>query len=231
MTRSNDRAAVERAYERIRAAIVEGRYTPGQRLVEQTVAEEFDLSRTPVREAIRRLDAEGLVVTERNRGAMVRAVSVDEVLDLYELRARLEAYAAELAAERMSDDELAELAAAVDSFGAVLAANPVTGLDDIRSLNDANRRIHSGIVEGAHHVRLGTMLSRAVDIPLVFQAFRSFERAELERSDLFHRLILEALQRRNGARAGRLMREHILQGLDAVIEGLPDWVDAYNGEA
>ena len=60
------------AYELIRTAIVENRYEPGQRLVEQRIAEEFGLSRTPVREALRRLEAEGLVVAERNRGARVR---------------------------------------------------------------------------------------------------------------------------------------------------------------
>src|SRR5690349_24905529 len=81
------------AYDEVRAAIVENRYRPGQRLVEQRIAEELGLSRTPVREALRMLEAEGLVVSERNRGAMVRPLSSTEVVDLYGLRIRLESYA------------------------------------------------------------------------------------------------------------------------------------------
>ena len=70
------------AYAKVRAAIVESRYPPGHRLVEQRIAEELGLSRTPVREALRMLQAEGLVVSERNRGAMVRPLSPTEVVDL-----------------------------------------------------------------------------------------------------------------------------------------------------
>lgn len=82
------------AYRRIRSAIVEGQFRPGQRLVEQRIAEDFAFSRTPIREAMRRLQAEGLVHIEPNRGALVRPMTLEEILDLYELRARLEAYAA-----------------------------------------------------------------------------------------------------------------------------------------
>ena len=78
-------AGVAHAYEQVRAAIVENRYPPGRRLVEQRIAAELGLSRTPVREALRMLEAEGLVVSERNRGAMVRPLSSTEVEDLYGL--------------------------------------------------------------------------------------------------------------------------------------------------
>src|ERR1035437_8475191 len=91
------------AYDRIRQAIVEGAYGPGDRLVEQRISEEFSLSRTPVREAPRRLQAaEVWVGFRRTRGAAIRSMSADDVRDLYELRARLESYAAELASVRGS---------------------------------------------------------------------------------------------------------------------------------
>jgi DNA-binding GntR family transcriptional regulator len=212
-------AGAELAYERIREAIVEGRYEPGRRLVEARVAEELDLSRTPVREAIRRLDAEGLVVTERNRGAVVRELSVEDVRDLYELRIRLESYAAELAATRIAPLELVQLEADVDRFSALVAKADGT-VGSLRQLGAANRAIHDRIVDASHHQRLGAMLRRAVDIPLVFRAFRSFGRSELERSDLFHRLIASAIEQRDGRRAGRLMAEHIAQGLDAVLTSM-----------
>src|SRR5262249_15295680 len=107
------------AYAQVRAAIVENRYPPGHRLVEQRIAEELGLSRTPVRDALGRLEAEGLVVSERNRGAMVRPLSQTEVVDLYGLRIRLESYAVEVATERATETELGELVTAADEFGAV----------------------------------------------------------------------------------------------------------------
>jgi DNA-binding GntR family transcriptional regulator len=210
------------AYEQVRAAIVENRYRPGQRLIEQRIAAELGLSRTPVREALRMLEAEGLVISERNRGAIVRPLSPSEVLDLYGLRIRLESYAAELAAERIQDDELDELIAAADEFGAVRRTVDVSTIEGVRRLNEANRRLHDRILAAARHTRLTAMLARTVDIPLVFQAFRSFGPAEIERSDLFHHLIVDAIARRDPQRAGALMGEHIAQGRDAVLDALTE---------
>jgi DNA-binding GntR family transcriptional regulator len=213
-------AGAAHAYAELRAAIVEGRYAPGQRLVEHRVAAELGLSRTPVREALRMLEAEGLVVSERNRGAMVRPLSPTEVEDLYGLRIRLECYAVELATERATEPELGSLVEAADAFGAIAGSVDVTSVDAIRRLHEANRAFHDVILEAARHRRLTTMLARTVDIPLVFQAFRSFGAPEIERSDTFHHLIAEAMCRRDGTRAAGLMAEHIAQGRDAVLDAL-----------
>ena len=208
------------AYEQLRAAIVENRYSPGQRLIEARVAAEYGLSRTPVREALRMLEAEGLVVSERHRGAMVRPLSATEVVDFYGLRIRLESYAVELAAVRASEEQLGELAEAADAFGAVRRDVDVDSVEGVRRLHTANRRFHDGILAAAQHRRLDALLARAVDLPLVFQAFQSFGAAEIERSDTFHHLIVGAMCRRDAARAGALMSEHIAQGRDAVLDAL-----------
>ena len=210
------------AYELIRTAIVEQRYAPGQRLIEQRIAEEFRLSRTPVREALRRLEAEGLVIAERNVGARVRPMSPTEIVDLYGLRIRLESYAAELAAERATAEDIASLADAVAAFGAV--ASDIDDTDELsraRRCNEANRELHDLIVRMARHDRLDAMLRRTVDIPLVFRAFRQFGRPEIERSDLFHRLILDAISRRDAVRAGHMMAEHIRHGMHTVLAATP----------
>jgi DNA-binding GntR family transcriptional regulator len=199
------------AYAQVRAAIVENRYPPGQRLVEQRIAEELGLSRTPVREALRMLQAEGLVVSERNRGAMVRPLSETEVVDLYGLRIRLESYAVEVATARATEAELGALVTAADEFGAA------AGLHEV---HEANRRFHDGILAAARHHRLTAMLARTVDIPLVFRAFQTFGPDELARSDVFHHLIVDAMVRRDGARAAALMAEHIALGRDAVLDAL-----------
>lgn len=214
------------AYELIRSAIVENRYAPGQRLIEQRIAEEFGLSRTPVREALRQLEAEGLIVAQKNRGARVRPMSATELVDLYGLRIRLESYAAELAAERATDEEIEALGEAVEEFAQVrlrlATEDGDPDLDLLRELNAANQRIHSTIVAAARHDRLSAMLGRTVDIPLVFRAFSLFGVEEMERSDLFHHLIHDAIRRRDGPRAARLMGEHIQHGLDAVLDALED---------
>ena len=202
------------AYAKVRAAIVENRYPPGHRLIEQRIAEELGLSRTPVREALRMLEAEGLVVSERNRGAMVRPLSETEIVDLYGLRIRLESYAVEIATERATEPELGALVDAADAFGAVRENG------DVHLLHEANRALHDGILSAARHHRLASMLTRTVDIPLVFQAFQTFGPAEIERSDTFHHLIVEAMCRRDGARASALMGEHIAQGRDAVLDAM-----------
>jgi DNA-binding GntR family transcriptional regulator len=213
-------AGAGHAYEQVRAAIVENRYPPGHRLVEQRIAEELGLSRTPVREALRLLEAEGLVVSERNRGAMVRPLSPTEVEDLYGLRIRLESYAVELATERATEVELGGLVEAADAFGAA-ARDPRSGsVEGTRRIHEANRAFHDWILEAARHRRLTSMLARTVDIPLVFQAFRSFGPAEIERSSAFHHLIVEAMGRRDGPRAAGLMAEHIAQGRDAVLDAI-----------
>lgn len=205
------------AYEQIRTAIVEGQFPPGSRLVEQRIGEMFSFSRTPVREAIRRLEAEGLVITERNRGAMVRPVTVDDIVDAYDLRSRLESYAAEMAAVRMEPEEISRLTEAVDAFGRVLESRSVEGVERIRELAAANGRIHDSIVRGTKHTRLAAMLKRSVDVPLVFQNFRHYAGSDHLRSDLFHRLIADAIGQRAAGRAGRLMAEHVLQGRDVLL--------------
>jgi DNA-binding GntR family transcriptional regulator len=215
-----DTVGVELAYEQVRAAIVENRYPPGQRLIEQRIAEELGLSRTPVREALRMLEAEGLVVSERNRGAMVRPLSTTEVVDLYGLRIRLEAYAVEVATERATETELGELSAAADAFSEVRRTVDVDTVEGVRQIHEANRRFHDAIIDAARHRRLAAMLARTVDIPLVFQAFRMFGAAEIARSDTFHHLVAEAMCRRDAARAAALMAEHIAQGRDAVLDAM-----------
>ena len=220
MTRAVATVGATHAYAEVRAAIVENRYPPGHRLVEQRIAEELGLSRTPVREALRMLEAEGLVVSERNRGAIVRQLSTTEVADLYGLRIRLESYAVEVATERSTETELGELVSAADAFTTARCSVDVESIAGVRVLHDANRRLHDGILAAARHHRLAAMLARTVDIPLVFQAFQTFGPAEIERSDTFHHLIVEAMCRRDASRAAALMTEHIAQGRDAVLDAL-----------
>lgn len=214
---TDPRGVADQAYRRIRQAIVEGRYPPGHRLVEQRIAEELSLSRTPVREALHVLEAEGLVVAERNKGSTVRSLTADDVHDIYELRARLESLAAELAAVRSGPGHHERLDRALAEFDRTTASGGRRSVGRTRLISEANEEFHSAIVEAAQHPRLQRILNRTVDIPLVFRAFQSFDQSELERSALFHRLIRDAIVAGDRTRAGNLMTEHILQGRDVLL--------------
>ncbi len=217
---STSEGSTEFAYSRIREAIVEGRYAPACRLKEQRVAEELHLSRTPVREALKMLAAEGLVQIERNVGAMVRPIDRKSIVDLYELRGRLESYAAGRAAVHRQPAQIALLRMAIDDFDAAISRASTGDIDGVRLVNRCNGVIHATIVEAADHDRLGSMLGRAVDVPLVFQAFRRFDSTQLERSNLFHRLIVDAIEVSDPVRAERLMAEHIDEGRDVLLAAI-----------
>jgi DNA-binding GntR family transcriptional regulator len=205
------------AYQALRTAIIEGQLQPGQRVIEQRLAEELSLSRTPIREAVRMLTSDGLLVAERHRGAVVRKLDRDDVLDLYELRGRLEGYASERAATRITPEQLAVIDRGIADFGRAVNDRNLTGLDRTRRVSAANGDIHRTIVEASGHDRLAHILSISVDAPAVFVALRGFSEAQLSQSNLFHKLIRDAIARGEPVRAGQLMHEHIMQGRDQVL--------------
>jgi DNA-binding GntR family transcriptional regulator len=151
-----------RAYKRIRRAIVEGRYHPGQRLIEKNLGEEFEVSRTPVREALRELEAEGLVVSLPNKGSVVRPLSAQDIYDIYDLRGRLESLAGERAARDPRPDQLALLDAANEDFAALLPSFTGDDLEIVRQIEAVNRRFHQGFIEMADNWRLTQLLARTV---------------------------------------------------------------------
>ncbi|MGD9996463.1 MAG: GntR family transcriptional regulator [Ilumatobacteraceae bacterium] len=212
------------AYSRIRQAIVEGRHRPGTRLVEQRLATDLDLSRTPIREALKMLDAEGLVTIERNVGAIVRPLDRDAIVEIYELRARLESYAAGRAARLRDTHDVQALLAAASGFERVITVG--TGGDGpaaaayVREVSARNSEFHTAVLRAARSSRLEAMLGRTVDVPLVFQAFRRFDAAHLQRSNLFHHLIAEAIEAQRDDRAERLMIEHVEQGRDVIVRAI-----------
>ncbi len=209
-------------YEQIYRRIIEGVYRPGERLIEQRIAEELAVSRTPVREALVRLEGAGLVVNARHKGAMVRTLTREDIVDLYELRAVLESLAAKRAAAHADEDDLTRMDEAIAEFDRAIAGTGPMTIDELHELNAANRKFHETVLTAARHPLLGQLLSVTVDAPLVFQAFRRFDRSESERSNLFHRLLRHAIGVQDGSRAARLMTEHIEQGRDVLLAGFDE---------
>lgn len=205
------------ATELIRAAIVNGRLEPGQRLKEEELARELGISRTPVREALLYLQAEGLVDSAPNRGATVRAYAPEEIDDLYDLRALLEAHAARRAASRISEEDVERLRESNARF-AKLAAGDETLVD----LIGENLVFHTTILEAAGSERLAQMVRKVVELPLVYRSFYWYSPEQKRVSDHYHQQLTHALAARDAERAELLMKEHVFEARDFLIEKLKE---------
>jgi DNA-binding GntR family transcriptional regulator len=213
----------------IEEAIVSGELEPGTVLRQEQLSERFSVSRTPVREALRRLAALGLVSFVPNRGVRVRTLSLEELREAFLVRAELESLATELAAPKMTDDDLAELKAAEAAFSRAtqdLRARPRGDVDRWRLTSDWVRANH-----GFHDV-----IYRVADAPLVERLAKSARRsfsghavwrpggsdvdALYERNDREHRAIIAALQAANPVGARALAREHVLHSYELLVHVL-----------
>lgn len=205
--------------ERLRAMILTGAYGPDERLIEEQVAERLGVSRTPVRQALTMLEAEGLVEIAPNRGATVCSFSTEDVWDIYDLRAVLEGHAAGRAAARIEGRELERLRELADEMEG-LAGRFEDHEEEIRALVTLNQEFHGTIVDASRNRRLERLINRTVEMPLMFKAFFWYTPHERVISNHYHRQILEALEKGDADRAEIIMREHVYEGRDFVIRAL-----------
>jgi DNA-binding GntR family transcriptional regulator len=210
-------AAVERAYHTIREGIVSGAYRPGAHLTAQGLAAASGISRTPVREAMRRLHAEGLIRFIPNRGAFVTHLDERDILKIYDLRVVLEGYAAEAAAREGDADQIEALGALAQEMAAAVEQASPPAIDRVAQLNNA---FHKLIVTAAANPRLETALASIVEMPLVLRTFRRYSREELQRSANQHLELVEALRARDGLWARSVMSSHILAGRNTLLRSL-----------
>jgi len=199
------------ATELIRQAIIDGRLSPGQRLKEEELARELGISRTPVREALLVLQAEGLVKAAPNRGATVRAHDAEDLDDLYQLRALLEGYAARRAATRLSDDTVAALWASCERFEALAESA------EVRDVVRENLFFHGTILDAAGSVRLAAMVRKVIELPLVYKSYIWYSPEQRLLSVHYHRQIARALEARDAERAELLMKEHVFEARDLLV--------------
>jgi DNA-binding GntR family transcriptional regulator len=205
-------SVVERLFERMRTHIIEGRFAPGQRLVEADLTEQFGISRGPLREAVRRLAAEGLVDITHNRGARVKRLDHGEVIALYEVREVMEGLAARLAAERASTAERREIKSVFDEMAKALKAN------DVRGYIGLNSRFHALIMQAARNPALDSALTR-LQTPVLRVQFESMmTRDVVNESFEEHRGIVEAITGKNAEQAERLMRHHVRRSREMISQ-------------
>ncbi len=205
------RSAGAAAAEQIRDAIVDGRLEPGQRLKEEQLARELGISRTPVREALVLLQAEGLVDAFPNRGSTVRTYSRRDLEEMYELRELLEGHAARRAAERVLDGELVALRASCARFSTLVQGR------DVRALVAENSVFHQAILVAAGSDRLTSMLREVVSLPLVYRSYVWYSPEQAAASRDYHYELVETFERRDAAAAETTMRRHIRDARDVLV--------------
>lgn len=220
--RGTEKADPPGIFERLRRLILDGEYSPDERLVEGQLAQRLGVSRTPVRQALTMLEAEGLVEISPNRGAAVCSFSLDEVWDIYDLRAVLEGHAARRAANRIQKRELDELRSIVSEMSRMVPGRFADHEKEIRWLVARNQEFHGTIVEASRNRRLATLIRRTVEIPLMFKAFFWYTADERTISNHYHRQILHSLEQGDAERAEIVMREHVYEGRDFVIKALKE---------
>ena len=206
-------------FETLRDAIITQVLKPGERLMEIQLADEMGVSRTPVREAIRKLELEGLVVMVPRKGAYVAGVSMKDIHEVYEVRAALEMLAVTLAAERITDEELDALERQVLRESEAEENSDENALDNIIYIDST---FHDIIYQAAHNQRLVQFVNILQEQLQLFRA-ASLSRPGRSKTALDeHKQIVEALAERNGELASRLAKEHIENAENAMISGMEE---------
>jgi len=199
-------------FEAIREAIVDGTLKPGERLMEASLAEELGVSRTPVREAIRKLELANFVVMIPRRGAYVADISLKDVADVFEIRGALEALAAELAAERASEDEIERLERLLVEIGKAIEAR------NVELVVDLDTQFHDVLFSASRNERLGQILSLLREHIQRFRTLTLSNPARMRVALDEHRGLVEALASRDGQLARRLAAEHIESAENSLME-------------
>ncbi len=204
------RSRSEFVYEALRTAIREGRFGRGERIREESVARWLGVSRTPVREALQRLQERGMLQMALGRGLVTVELSRQQTLELYALRETLEGLAARFAAQHAVESEIALLHRLLDDF---LAAG-----DDAKLLARINRRLHQAIYDAAHNRYLLQMLDELHEF-LALLGDTTFVLAERRhQANLEHRELVAAIEARDPARAEAAAREHIRRAQQTRLE-------------
>ncbi len=215
--------AAEKAYSSVRDGILQGRYDAGLRLTEHELAQTVGVSRTPIREALRRLHAEGLVHFEPNHGAIVASFEFEDAEEIFELRALLEPISARRAAERASREVIQELRAFADQQ---LLESTRRTANYLARIGDLNDRFHRLIQKTADSARLSKTLSGLIEAPLILRTFRQYTPVELRRSADQHLELVNAIEAHDPMWAHSVMHAHILTGRASYLRGR---LNAVNG--
>lgn len=190
-------------FNTLRQAILRGELEPGERLMEIQLAERLGVSRTPIREAIRKLELEGLVLMIPRKGAEVAKISEKSLRDVLEVRRSLEELAIELACQRMGEEAIENLAAAQRAFAAAIESG------DVMAIAESDEHYHDVIYQGTENSRLVQILNNLRE--QMYRYRLEYIKDEDKRQILLieHETILKAIKNRHVSEAKEAMRAHI----------------------
>ena len=208
----NHKPLREMVYEELKMQILKGSIIPGTRMMEVELAEEMGVSRTPIREAIRKLEKEGLVTIEPRRGAYASMISREDMVEILEVRQDLEGLAAYFAADRMTKKQMEELKRVSNSYNAAVKEG------NMEAMIKHDTRFHHIIVESCRNKILVQMIEQLQELVLRFRYiyYDNFKRAENMPEE--HREILEAIASGDADRARAAADVHIDRLKQLVIE-------------
>lgn len=201
----------ERVYHKLREILLSGIMLPGTQIDERELAEKLAISRTPLREAISTLANEGVIEYRPYRGNFIRSFTVQQVVNLYEVRKALESLAVKLAVPKLADEDLKVLISILEDIKAALEQR------DLKEFSRADRRFHATIAQFSGNETLIASLDR---LELQIQIIRTIANRDLdvvERTMRERPQILAALKARDAELAARLMEEHIEGVCKAVV--------------
>ncbi len=205
-------SAQEEAYQYLRNAIRVGELQPGQRIVSEDFAAALDMSRMPVREALRRLSAEGLVAMRANRGAVVKKLSKDEVLEIFEMRAVLEALAAAKAVEKASAADIRELEFLLNRLEAVQS--------DMSLWITAHREFHEKISAISQSPRLLAQISSLHALIEPLMRIWIEKSPESKNVNSVHQEILRVMKSGDAQAMEKLIKKHSKVTADVILQSM-----------
>ena len=201
--------AQESVADRIRQLILEGHLKPGQRILQDDFASKLGVSRTPLREALHRLESEGLITMSAHRGASVAQFSIDDLQGIYAVRIALEGHAAFLAARRATPEEVDALETQLRKM------EPVLKNGNRAKLLELNRNFHLGIYKTAKEPRLFDLITNYFDLADVYRhLYVTLAPDKLVK----HREILVTLRKHDAEAAERVTRGHLQETLEDLVE-------------
>ena len=198
----------------LRQAIRDGLLPPGERLMEIPLAEELGVSRTPIREAIRILEQEGLVVMIPRRGTYVADMSLKDVTEVFELRSILEELAAELAAERITNEEIEALEQHLVEIGNYMNEN------NLDKVVQADILFHEILYKASRNDRLVEMINNLREQTLRFRTLSMSQTGRLAKTWDEHRQLVEAISDRDVERARQIARIHMEESEKTLLAGM-----------
>ncbi len=217
------------AYEYIKKAILHGEFPPKMRLTEEFLANKLQISRTPIREALKQLESEGLTVSMK-RGVRVRHFTKQDIQQIYDLRTLLEGYAAAQAATHRTDNDIAEMKSANKRYEQAINSYLDSGEATIDYILEINHEFHDAVIKASQNQHIHSHISKVVVVPLIFRSFYWFDEYQLRHSLDVHKVILKAIEEQDTERARVAMHEHIYHGRDQVLLRIDDIDDRYSAK-